>query len=754
MTMFQSFDSAGDPTVGKPRVALLRQWLKENGLDGFIVPRADEHQGEYVPPRSNRLRWLTGFSGSAGVAIVLARSAYIFVDGRYTLQVRDEVDLDIFTVESLIENPPSSWIRESLAKGARLGFDPWLHTMGDVKALTASAEKVGAVLVALARNPIDAIWDDQPDAPLAPVEIHPEAFAGELAKDKLKRLASAIENDGATHAILTDPSSLAWAFNIRGGDVPHTPLALGFAILAADGSHAVFMDKRKIPHRRGLPHPARRHQEHQAKLEDAVAALAKSGARIALDPVLAADRLRADRGQWRHCGSGTRPGASAAGDQECQPRSRAPAPRTAVTVLLSPSSCAGSTGSNPARLDEIAVVTKLEECRRQTGEETQMPLRDVSFDTISGAGSNGAIMHYRVSKATSRILADGELFLLDSGAQYQDGTTDITRTMPVGKPTEEMRERFTLVLKGMIAISLAALPGRHARRRHRRACPHRACGSTGSTTPTAPAMASAPTLPCTKARSALPSTGMEKLLAGMMLSNEPGYYKEGHYGIRLENLILVMPTAELPGGDIAMHGFETLTLAPFDQRLLRADLLTREELDWLNAYHARVLAEIGPMLDGETLAWLEKATAPLPHDAKIEVKLPISPSWGRCPAGQRGREGSPTSFTLRSGTLRSGQNKPEAQLQIDREAGGSAPLCPAGHLPHMGGDWQFRHLCKSPWGAATRRTAAAAPAKNIDINPPRSDTTAVTPEPPVPPGPAIQELRCHQRRQAPQPARR
>ncbi|WP_269930379.1 aminopeptidase P family protein [Aminobacter sp. HY435] len=606
--MFQSFDSAGDPSVGKPRVALLRQWLLENGLDGFVVPRADEHQGEYVAPRSNRLRWLTGFSGSAGVAIVLAKSAYVFVDGRYTLQVRDEVDLDIFTVESLIDNPPASWIKETLPKGARLGFDPWLHTMGDVRALTAAAEKAGATLVPLSSNPIDAIWADQPDAPLAAVEIHPEAFAGELAKDKLKRLAAAIAADGATHAVLTDPSSLAWTFNIRGRDVPHTPLALGFAILAADGSHKVYLDKRKLGRTEEAYLTQLADIEAPSRLEAALAALAKLGARIALDPVLAADRLRAlieDNGGTvvsapdpARLPRATKNKAEISGARSAHRRDGA-----AVAKLL-----CWLDRQQPGKVDEIEVVTRLEECRRLTGEETQMPLRDVSFDTISGAGPNGAIMHYRVSRATSRILGDGELFLLDSGAQYQDGTTDITRTVPVGKPTEEMRERFTLVLKGLIAISTARFPAgargcdidvlaRIALWKHGLDFAHGTGHGVGSY------------LAVHEGPQRIAKTGTEKLLTGMILSNEPGYYKEGHYGIRLENLILVTRPEALPGGDIAMHGFETLTLAPFDQRLLRADLLTREELDWLNAYHARVLAEIGPMLDGETLAWLEKATA-------------------------------------------------------------------------------------------------------------------------------------------------
>ncbi|TGQ17018.1 MULTISPECIES: aminopeptidase P family protein [unclassified Mesorhizobium] len=614
--MFQTFDSAGDPAVGKPRVALLRQWLADNGLDGFIVPRADEHQGEYVADRSARLKWLTGFSGSAGVAIVLRDRAFIFVDGRYTLQVRNEVDLGIFTVESLIDNPPSSWIKDNLGKGARLGFDPWLHTIGEVKALKASAEQSGATLVPLDRNPIDIIWKDQPEPPRAPVDLQELNFAGELAKDKLVRLASAIQKDGATHAVLTDPSSIAWSFNIRGGDVPHTPLALGFAILAADGKHQLFMDQRKFPRQVAAYLTQLADLHDPGEFEAAIADLAKGGAKIALDPVLAADKLRMlteDNGGTvvlaadpARIPRATKNQAEIAGSRAAHRRDGA-----AVAKLL-----CWLDRQKPGSLDEIAVVTKLEEVRRQTGEETQMPLRDVSFDTISGAGPNGAIMHYRVSRATSRKLESSELFLLDSGGQYQDGTTDITRTVPIGEPTQEMRERFTLVLKGMIGISTLRFPAgtrgseidavaRMALWKHGCDFAHGTGHGVGSY------------LAVHEGPQRIARTGTEKLLAGMMLSNEPGYYKEGAYGIRIENLILVTPAEPIEGGDIAMHGFETLTLAPIDKRLIRTDLLTRDELHWLDQYHAWVLAEIGPMVDGETLAWLEKATAPLPHDAKI-----------------------------------------------------------------------------------------------------------------------------------------
>lgn len=608
--MFQSFDSASDPTVGKPRVAKLRDWLVNNGLDGFFVPRADEHQGEYVPARAARLCWLTGFSGSAGIALVLAKQAFVFVDGRYTLQVRAEVDLDIFSIQSLVDNPPPVWIRSNVAKGIRLGFDPWLHTVSEVKALQASAEEVGAELVAVEENPIDIIWDDQPEPPVSPVEIHPIAFAGELAKDKLARLAAAIAKDGATHAVLTDPSSIAWAFNIRGNDVPHTPLALGFAILAADDKHQLFMDSRKFSREvaayltqlTGLSEPD--------AFEPAIAALAASGAKIAIDPVLAADKLR----MLVEENGGT---VIAATDPARIPRatknraeiegSRAAHRRdgAAVAKLL-----CWLDRQKPGSLDEIAVVTKLEECRRLTGEETQMQLRDVSFDTISGAGPNGAIMHYRVSHATSRKLAEGELFLLDSGAQYQDGTTDITRTVPIGQPTDEMRERYTLVLKGLIGISTLRFPA-GTRGSEIDAIARMALWQRGLDYAHGTGHGVGSYLAVHEGPQRIARTGTEKLLEGMILSNEPGYYKEGHYGIRLENLIVVEQAENLPGGDIAMHGFETLTLAPFDSRLLRPDLMTRDELHWLDTYHARVLAEIGPMVDGEVLAWLEKATAPL-----------------------------------------------------------------------------------------------------------------------------------------------
>ncbi len=613
--MFQTFDEVSDPTEGAGRVQALRGWLAAHDLDGFVVPRSDEHQGEYVAERSERLKWLTGFSGSAGAALILASRAVIFVDGRYTLQARQQTDPAVFSIESLITNPPPDWLKENVGTGFRLGFDPWLHTVGEVKALRAALEAKGAELVAVDKNPIDTLWDGQPAAPLKPVEVHPNALAGELARDKLARLATDIGKQGATHAVLTDPSSLAWALNIRGSDVPHTPLALGFGILAADGEHRIYLDKRKLAITPEAYLTQLATLRPPSALEPDLIALAKTGARVALDPVLAAEKLRqlvagnggtvVDAQDPARIPRATKNDAEIAGSRAAHRRDGA-----AVTKML-----AWLDRQPPGSLDEIRTVEQLEAFRRAVGEETQMPLRDVSFSTISGAGPNGAIMHYRVSRATNRVLADGELFLIDSGGQYQDGTTDITRTVPVGTPTEEMRERYTLVLKGMIRISMLRFPAgtrgadidavaRTALWQHGLDYAHGTGHGVGSY------------LSVHEGPQRIAKTGVQKLLTGMILSNEPGYYKEGHYGIRLENLILVTPEEPIDGGDIAMHGFETLTLAPFDKRMLRIDLLTRDESQWLDAYHARVLAEIGPMLDGETLAWLEQATAPLPHDHK------------------------------------------------------------------------------------------------------------------------------------------
>lgn len=608
--MFQSFDVLTDPTEGTERVSHLRAYLQDQNLDGFIVPRADEHQGEYVPPRAERLSWLTGFTGSAGAAIILQDHAALFVDGRYTLQAKTQVDTATFTIESLIDNPPAKWLASQLSAGSSLGFDPWLHTITEVRALKEALDKADGRLVAMTHNAVDAIWPDQPPAPADKIEIHPIGFAGELASDKLARLAALLEEANATHAVLTDPSSLAWAFNIRGSDVPHTPLALGFAIISAKDLPFIFLDGKKLSIETEAYLTQLANVQEPSQLEAHLAALAAEGAHIALDPALAADKLRmiieehggtvVELADPTRLPRAVKNEAELAGARAAHRRDGA-----AIVKFLH-----WLDMQQPGSIDEIAAVGALENFRRLVGEETQMKLRDISFDTISGAGPNGAIVHYRVTTKTNRKLHEGELYLVDSGGQYQDGTTDITRTIAIGQPDEEMRRCATLVLKGMIAISMLRFPpGTRgsdidilARQSLWRAGLDYAHG-TGHGVGSYLAVHEGP--------QRIAKTGTQPLLTGMIISNEPGYYKTGHYGIRLENLIAVSAPEAIDGGEIAMHSFETLTLAPFDRRLIRTDLLEADERRWLDAYHAWVLEEIGPMVDGPVLKWLQEATAPL-----------------------------------------------------------------------------------------------------------------------------------------------
>lgn len=604
--MFQSFDALTDPSQGVERVARLRERLAALGLDGFLVPRADEHQGEYVAPSSERLQWLTGFTGSAGAALVLKQRAVLFVDGRYTLQARAQVDPDTFTIESLIETPPAKWLAANGGAALHVGFDPWLHTISE----TAGFAEAGLTLVPVAENPVDAIWSDRPAPPAGKIEIHPHSFAGELAKDKIGRLAASLRKDGATHTVLTDPSSLAWAFNIRGSDVPHTPLALGFAILPAEGMPQVFLARAKLTIETDAYLTQLADILEPERLEDTLADIAAAGGKVALDPALAAQKLLAiveeNGGTVLKLADPARlPRAIKNAAELDGARAAHRRDGAAMTRFL-----CWLDAQQPGTIDEIAAVKALEGFRRATGEAMQMKLRDISFDTISGAGGNGAIIHYRVTSKTTRTLGAGELFLVDSGGQYQDGTTDITRTVAVGGPSDEMRERYTIVLKGMIAVSMLRFPpgtrGMEidpiARQAHWRAGLDYAHG-TGHGVGSFLSVHEGP--------QRIARTGTEKLAAGMILSNEPGYYREGQYGIRLENLIVVTEPQAIDGGDIAMHGFETLTLAPFDRRLIVADMLSPQERAWLDAYHARVGDEIGPLVDGEALAWLERATAPL-----------------------------------------------------------------------------------------------------------------------------------------------
>jgi Xaa-Pro aminopeptidase len=588
------------------RVALLREEMAMRRLDGFIVPRSDEHQGEYVPPAGQRLAWLTGFTGSAGLTIVLADRAALFVDGRYTLQAAQQVDAQVFEIRHLVDEPASKWLGAALQPSMVVGYDPWLHTPQEIERFRAGAERAGASLRPVEENPLDKVWAGRPPAPLAPVVPHPETFAGESAEAKRGRLGRALAEDGIAAAVLTMPESIAWLLNIRGGDVPHTPLPLSFAILRSDGSVTLFIDRRKLAP--GLD----RHLGNSVTIEPpdrlgpALDALAASGARVQVDPASAAswvfDRLEKSGGNIHRAADpcllpkACKNPVELAGTRAAHRRDGA-----AVTRFLAWLAREAPNGE----LREIAASDRLEAFRRE-GEH----FRDLSFPTISGAGSNGAIVHYRAMPETEKRLDRGTLYLLDSGAQYLDGTTDITRTIAIGQPSAEMRDRFTRVLKGHIALATAHFPkgttGTQLDAFARRGLWQVGLDYDHGTGHGVGSYLSVHEGPqrISKAPNAQP------LLPGMIVSNEPGYYKTGEYGIRIENLVVVQP-AEGSRGERDMLCFETLTLAPIDCTLVDLDLLEDDEIAWLDAYHARVRAEIGPLVDPDTARWLEAATAPL-----------------------------------------------------------------------------------------------------------------------------------------------
>ena len=600
---FQTFDEQSDASQCAARLAALRTELAARGLDGFLVPRADEHQGEYVPKRAERLAWLTGFTGSAGLAAVLLEKAAIFVDGRYTLQVRNQTDTSLFETLDSVNDGPANWIEANLPQGAKLGYDPWLHTQGAVERLRISVERAGGQLVATASNPLDAVWTDQPDPPRARAVPHPIELAGETSAAKRARLAEDLKKRNADAAILTMPDSVCWLLNIRGADVPHTPFVLAFAILNADASVELFMDAKKSSPEL-LAHLGNDvHVRAPTDFEPALDAL--KGKTAVADPVWAAaaifQRLEQAGAKVLRAADPCQLPKACKNEAELAGTRRAHIrDGQALTRFLAWFAREAPKGT----LTEIDTVEKLESFRAATG-----VLKDVSFDSISGAGPHGAVAHYRVTRKTNRRIEPGQLFLIDSGAQFQDGTTDVTRTVAVGEPTAEMRDRFTRVLKGHIQLALARFPE----------------GTTGAQLD---AFARRPLwdagldyghgtghgvgsyLSVHEGPQSISSRGVgQALKPGMICSNEPGYYKTGEYGIRIENLVVVRAPAEIAGGEKGMLGFETITMAPIDLDLVESSMLTREERDWLNAYHAQVRAAVAPaMADDIDRAWLTQAT--------------------------------------------------------------------------------------------------------------------------------------------------
>jgi Xaa-Pro aminopeptidase len=604
--MRQTFEETTDPGFGRQHVPKVREAMARQGLDGIIVPHEDEHQNEYLPAANDRLGWISGFTGSAGAAVVLADRAAIFVDGRYTVQVRNQVDDEVFEIRDLIDGGVSKFLEEEVGPGQSIGYDPRLHSPEALDRLRAAAEKSGARMVAVSENPVDTAWGaERPAQPTAAVVPHPIAYAGEESGDKRARLGRALAEKKADAALITAPASVAWLFNIRGGDVIRSPLPLSQAILNADGSADLFVDPAKVT---GELAEWLGNKVALRRPEDLPGALAElKGKQVLVDPALSSawyfDTLENAGAKVIKSQDPTVLARAIKNDTEIEGARQAHIRDGAALARVL---CWLASEAQSGGVDEIEVAKTLERFREETD-----ALRDLSFDAITGSGPNGAVIHYRVTEKQNRKLEPDSLLLIDSGGQYLDGTTDVTRTVAIGTPSAEMKARFTLVLKGHLALSRVRFPP----------------GTTGAQLD---ALARAP----------LWAAGLDfdhgtghgvgsylgvhegphniskrpngvELKPGMIVSNEPGYYKEGAYGIRIENLQVVTPPAQVEGGERPMLGFEPLTLAPIDRACIDTDLLTSEDLAQLNAYHTRVLATVGPRVDEPVRHWLEAACAPL-----------------------------------------------------------------------------------------------------------------------------------------------
>ena len=603
--MRQTYDETTDPSFGAKHLPRVRAKMAEQGLDGLLVPHEDEHQNEYLPAANDRLAWVSGFTGSAGAGVVMKDRAAVFADGRYTVQVKAQVDAAQFEILSLENNGLAAWL-ERAPKGAVIGYDPRLHSPDALATLKRAAARAGAELKPVEANPVDLAWsDERPPQPTAPVVPHEDRYTGETSASKRARIGEAIAGKGADATVLTAPASIAWLFNIRGGDVIRTPLPLAQAVVKADGTAKLFVDPRKVTN------------ELPAWLGDGVTLEAPEALEGALDG-LKGSKVLVDPGQSSAWYFDRLEAAGATVVRGMDPCTLPRATKNAVEIegtrrahirdgaALTRFLHWVDTVGQQTLPDERTVAEALERFREETG-----ALKDLSFDTIAGAGPNGALPHYKPVTRTIRRMEKGSLLLVDGGGQYLDGTTDVTRTMAVGEPSADQRRMFTLVLKGHIAMAVVRFPE----------------GTTGHQLD---ALARLPLWmqgfdydhgtghgvgsylgvhegPQRIAK----AVNSQPLLTGMILSNEPGYYREGHWGIRIETLQVVTPPEPIPGGERPMHGFEQLTFAPLDRRLIDVDLLTPDERAYVDAYHAETLAKVGPLLEGEVKAWLEKACAPL-----------------------------------------------------------------------------------------------------------------------------------------------
>ena len=587
------------------RLKALRAQLVRQKLDGFVVPLTDEHMSEYVGAYAQRLAWLTGFQGSAGSAVVLPEEAAIFVDGRYTLQVREQVDGAHWQYESVPQTSIAAWLKDHAGQGARIGYDPWLHTRAWVKQATEALADRGAELVAVDTNPVDAVWPDRPVPSDAKLVVHEDRFSGQSAAEKRAAMADWLTEKKADAVVLSALDSIAWTFNVRGKDVERTPVALAYAIVHADATADLYVAPEKMDEAvaKHLGNAVRIHD--RAAFADALADL--DGKTVVADP----ERAVAAIFNGLDAGGATilslrdpavlpkaiKNDTEVAGHKAAQARDGAALSRFLHWIAVE---------APKGDLTELSASDRLEAFRKDTG-----LLEDLSFDTISGAGPNGAVVHYRVEEKTNRPIELNSLYLVDSGGQYRDGTTDVTRTLAIGTPTEEMRRRFTLVLKGHIALARAVFPkGTRGGQLDALARQYLWAEGLDYAHGTGHGVGSFLSVHEGPQRIATFGGGDEPLAAGMILSNEPGYYKTGEYGIRIENLVLV-GERDVPGAEKPMLGFETLTFAPIDRTLIATEILSDAERAWLDAYHAAVLYLVGPQLEGDALAWLKAACAPL-----------------------------------------------------------------------------------------------------------------------------------------------
>lgn len=599
--MFQSFDDPADTASTVSRLEALREKMRIAGVNWYLVPHADEHQNEYLPERAERLAWLTGFTGSAGFCLVGLEEAWVFVDGRYTVQAARQVDKSAFQTLDLMADPPVKLARDVVGMGDTVGFDPWLITIGQKKSWTKTAETVGAELTAT-ENLIDQIWTDQPAPPTGKAWLHPVRHAGRKVEEKLAEIRQTLADDKATHCLLTDPASLAWLFNIRGSDLIHNPLVLGWALVPVDGKPDLFIDLEKFApeDRDALSGVA--HIRPEEQLLDALACL-PNGSALHVDPSLVASALvkplpdnttLIEKRDPVALPRAVKNDAELQGARDAHLRDGA-----AMAKFL-----CWLDEQTPGTVNEITAAKSLEALRRATATLMKSELREISFDTISGAGANGAIVHYRVTETTNATLENGSLYLVDSGGQYVDGTTDITRTIAIGEPSADAVRDNTLVLKGHIAIATARFPegtrgvdldglARIALWKEGKDYAHGTGHGVGSY------------LNVHEGPQSISKRGMEPLKPGMIISNEPGFYKEGEYGIRIENLVIVTPPQD------GMLSFETITLCPIDTRLIDPALLTADERGWLNTYHARVRDALSVHVNDKVRSWLEAATAPV-----------------------------------------------------------------------------------------------------------------------------------------------